>query len=164
MADRVLPIVRKLMVCREALWRSDDETNNVWKWQLTQPLSVVWFPPGVKGNFDLKNLWVYGQFAGAVGKFDLFLKMQLIELNPATGAEFVRKEINIKRDTVHLDFENFHPLEPRDYTFEMAMVPFDVPGTYRFSVWTIFYTENSDHLQLPGETADLVVLDGSEGL
>jgi hypothetical protein len=155
MADSVLPVVRKLFVCSDAVYLMVDEKSNLWKWQLTEPLSVVRFPPGVMGNFDAKRLWLYAQFADAVGEFDLCVRMQRVRLD--AGKEIVGDEINAKSDTRRIDFGDFDRLETVDFAFEMTMVPFDSTGVYRFSVW-------SNYAQLPGETADLRVLDARKML
>jgi hypothetical protein len=155
MADRVLPVVRKLIVCSDAVYFMVDDKTNLWKWQLTEPLSVVRFPPGVVGNFDVERLWIYAQLAEAVGEFDLCLRMQRIRLDPDQGA--VEKDIDVKSDIRRIDFGDFDRLETVDFAFEMTMVPFDTPGVYRFSVW-------SNYAPLPGETTELRVLDGRKKL
>jgi hypothetical protein len=155
MADRVLPVVRKLIVCSDATYLQVDEKANLWKWQLTEPLSVVRFPPGVTGNFDVKRLWIYAQLAEAVGEFDLRVRMQRMKLD--AGTETVEKDINVESDTRRIDFGDFDRLETVDFAFEMTMVPFDTSGVYRFSVW-------SNYAQLPGETTDLRVLDARKTL
>jgi hypothetical protein len=155
MADRVLPVVRKLFVCSDAVYLMVDDKTNLWKWQLTEPLSVVRFPAGVTGNFDVKRLWIYSQFADAVGDFDLCVRMQRVRLD--AGKEIVEQDINVKSDTRRVDFGNFDRLETVDFAFEMTMVPFDTTGVYRFSVW-------SNYAQLPGETTDLCVLDARHTL
>ena len=153
MAERVLPVVRKTFVCTDAVYLMVEA--NLWKWQLTEPLSVVRFPPGVTGNFDARRLWIYAQFADAVGEFDLCIRMQRIKLD--AGKEIVEKDINVKSDTRRVDFGDFDRLETLDFAFEMAMVPFDTTGVYRFSVW-------SNYAQLPGETTDLRVLNARKTL
>ena len=58
MADQVLPVVRKLFVRSDAVYLMVDEKTNLWAWQLTEPLSVARFPPGVVANFDVERLWI----------------------------------------------------------------------------------------------------------
>jgi hypothetical protein len=155
MADRVLPVVRKLFVCSDAVYLMVDDKANFWKWQLTEPLSVVAFPPGVSANFDVERLWIYAQFAGAIGEFDLNVRMQRIQMD--AGKEVAEKPINEKSDSCKIDFQNLDRLWTRDFAYEWIKVPFDTPGIYRFSVW-------SNYVQLPGVTAELRVLDGREKL
>lgn len=155
MADRVLPIVRMLFVCSDAAYLMVDEKSKLWKWQLTEPLSVVRFPPGVTGNFDVERLWIYAQFAEAVGEFDLCVRMQRIKHDD--GNESAEKTVNVESDVRRIDFGDFDRLETVDFAFEMTMVPFDTSGVYRFSVW-------SNYAQLPGQTTDLRVLDARKTL
>lgn len=155
MADRVLPVVRKLIVCNDAAYTEIDEKAGIWRWQITDILSVVKFPPGVTGNFDVERLWIYAQFADAVGEFDLCVRMQRVRLEE--GREIVEQPIKSTSDTTRVDFLDFPRLDTRDFAFEWIQLPIDEAGVYRFSVW-------SNYVRLPGVSADMAVLDEKGGL
>jgi hypothetical protein len=150
MADRVLPIVRMLFVCNDAVFHQADDKANLWQWQLTEPLTSVRYPPGVMGNFDVEQLFLYAQFTQGVGEFDLCVQMQRIEFDGVTEA--ISHSI-AKSDLRRIDFGGIDRLDTCDFVFDLTMVPFDAAGIYRFSVW-------SNYIQLPGATAELRVLDG----
>ena len=155
MADRVLPVARKLIVCNDAAYSMIDDKAGVWRWQLTDVMSVAMFPPGISGDFDVERLWIYAQFTDAAGEFDLCVRMQRVRLQH--GKEIIDEPIKQTSELARIDFADFPRLDTRDFAFEWLQVPFDTPGIFRFSVW-------SNYVQLPGATAELVVLDEKSSL
>ena len=143
MAHRVLPRVRMLFPCDDAVLRASDN-----KWVLTNPWAVVALPPGAHFPFDLQEMWLYAQLTDGVGESDLHVKMLLVQ------ADDSRKAIH-RGEPRRLEFPAGQQLQVFDTVFHMTNVPFDKPGVYEFQVW-------ANYVELQGQTAQIRVLDARD--
>jgi hypothetical protein len=140
MADRVLPGVRLIFPCREAVY----DLASDW-WELSSPWLVVLYPPGVHGNFEVSQFWVYAQMGDGVGTFDLHIEMRFL---PENGPpDVIGRSIPTR-----LEFPGGQQLLLFDTAFDMRNMPFDEPGDYEFAVM-------ANYVRLPGLTSKLRVLD-----
>jgi hypothetical protein len=140
MADRVLPKVSLIFPCSEAVYDLDPE----W-WTLSDPWTVVLYPPGVHGNFDVPGFAVYAHLTDGVGEFELHIEMRYLP-------EREQPVLVGRGSATRIEFPGGDQLLARDMVFEMRNVPFDRPGDYEFSIW-------ANHVQLPGSAARMRVVD-----
>jgi hypothetical protein len=75
MAAHVLPSVRLVFPCDNAVLRSDG------KWVLTNPRAVIAVPPSATLPVLVKEMWVYVQLTEGVGDFDLSLELRYVEVD-----------------------------------------------------------------------------------
>lgn len=149
MAEQVPPLVRMLFPCDMAVLDVTDQ-----KWTLTNPWSVVMLPPGAAFPFRVVEFWVYAQFTGGVGDFDLAVEMRQVQ------DDDTRRTVAWSKAT-RMGFPSGQQLLAFDMAFHMKRVPFRGPGLYEFCV-TVDAEEG--HQVLAGQTAELRVLDRRAGL
>ena len=146
MADRVLPLVRLMFPCDEALIDFDDLT-----WDLKNPWLEISLPAGVRFPFRHDNLWVYAQLSDGLGAFDV--RVELRQLMDNGG----RRTIGSGPST-RMEFRAERRLYALATAFELKMVPFREAGLYEF------YLTAGDGEFLEGPTAVIRVISEEEGL
>jgi hypothetical protein len=152
MADRVVPVVRLLFPCDEAICRLSDG-----KWVLTNPRTVLTVPSGVTFTVKVKEMWVYAQLTDGVGEFDLAIEMRYLQ------PDETRKVIGHGKPT-RMDFRAGRQLQVFDMGFRLTKVPFKEPGMYEFAVVTVSPELPSQTVPLEGQTALFRVLDSRDKL
>jgi hypothetical protein len=146
MVDRVLPTVRLLFPCDDAVF---DASSN--KWVLTNPWAVVMPPPGTTFPFDHDRLWLYAQLTDGVGEVDLVAELRRVL------ADGNQRSIKRWKNTESLKFPGGQQLQVFDLAFALTAVPFDEPGIYEFGLM-------ANYVPLKGQTAEFRVLEARNQL
>jgi hypothetical protein len=122
MADHVLPAVRLLFACDDAIRDDHDE-----KWVLKHPWSTVMLPEGATFPFLAEELYIFALMTDGVGTFDL--RVELWQVGEDGRRRFVGQSA-VKPMT----FRAGDQLLAFDEVFKMRRVPFQEAGLYRFRV------------------------------
>lgn len=140
MADHVLPGVRLLFACDDAVFDTADN-----KWVVKHPWAVVMLPAGAVFPFRLADLWLYAQLTDGVGTFDVRVEMR--QLLDGGGRRSVGAGVPTR-----MTFPGGQQLLVFDSAFHMKQVPFREAGLYEF-----FLTADGEELQ--GQTAQVRVFE-----
>lgn len=146
MADRVLPIVRLMFPCDEAVIDLAEMT-----WELKNPWFEIAIPSGAKFPFRHNNSWVYAQLTDGLGSFGVRVEMR--QLMDDGG----RRTIGTSGPT-RMEFRADRRLFALATAFELKSVPFREAGLYEF------YLIADEGDQMEGQTAVIRVLSLEEGL
>jgi len=150
MAARVLPRVRLIFPCDDAVARSDG------RWVLTNPRAILAVPAGIAFPVNVREMWVYAQFTDGVGEFDLAMEMRFVQVDDT------RTVIGRGKPT-RLTFPAGRQLQAFDRAFRLTNVPFKEQGMYEFAV-VVVSDKASQVVPLAGETALFRVLDSRNQL
>ena len=144
MADSVLPSVRILLPCDDAIFDLADQA-----WSLKNPLGTLQLPSGATFPYRVENMAVYAQFVGGLGAFDVAVEMLRWDIDGS------KKLIGTSAVT---RYEFFHgqQLLTLATAFQLKMVPFRFAGIYEFRA--VATTAGRSQL-LSGQSAELRVLD-----
>lgn len=118
MADRILPSVKLIFACDDAVVDLADE-----KWALKHPWYVVELPAGADFPFDIPDAWVFVRLADGVGTFDI--GVELVRLDEDGGERRVGRSRSVR-----LTFSAADRWNPADMAFEFGRTTFDRAGIY----------------------------------
>jgi hypothetical protein len=147
-SDRVLPFVRQIMVCDDAVIDLSDNRTKIVK----RPWTVVKLAEGQSFKFMQETLWIYAQVARGVGDYRLHV-------------EFRRRNSKPDRDGWHhfqlskpklIGFDPGEPQLAEEVVFKLTNVPFRTEGIYEFRI----VADCGEYFQaLNGPTAEFTMLD-----
>jgi hypothetical protein len=149
MADRVLPKVRLLFPCDEAIQLDDG------RWVLTNPWSVVHLPDGISA-VEQASMCFYGQLTEGVGEFDLAIQMRYLE------ADGIWKVIGRGKNSLRMNFRGKEQLRVFEQGFSLTKVPFGRPGLYEFRIVASNFPAQGQATALDGYTGLIRVLDSRD--
>lgn len=146
MAARVLPSVRLVFPCDNAVLRTDG------KWVLTNPRAVINLPGGATFPVTVKEMWVYVHLAEGVGDFDLSLELRYVEVDDT-------RTVIGRGKPVPLAFPAGRQLYVFDTAIHLTKVPLYKQGLFELAV-VVADGEPSQWVPLAGPTAMFRVLSG----
>lgn len=146
MAARILPLVRLLFACDEAVCEIDTQ-----RWVLTNPWSLVTVPPGAAFPFRAEEFWVYVQLTDGLGQFEL-----AVEMRQRVHDQSLR--VVGWSSITRLEFPGAPRLLMIDTAFGLKHVPFREPGVHEIRILADG-DEPGNWVPLAGTTYELQILD-----
>jgi hypothetical protein len=144
--ERIRPVVHLLFACDAA--ERDAGTD---RWILTNPWSTVALPPGATFPFRAEEFWVYAQFTGVIGEFELAVEMRHLVDNQSP-------RVVGWSPVARIVFPAGGRLLAIDTAFALRGVPFREPGVYEIRALADGDDPGS-WAPLAGTTFELRVLD-----
>jgi len=132
--EPVVPVIRLMVVCNELVLGLPAPRTGVidladTRWSIEEPLTDVYIPQGMEGEFGVEELHVLAIVSGGLGEFDVQVQIFHQQLNEDGNIE---ERSSFRSRQVPIEFEAANRNMSQILDFHMKSVPFVDPGQYEF--------------------------------